>query len=74
MIFSKRKDGRRRHFRRQHDKKVGVLALSALLVSPDQALPPELVAGMPQVTTGCLLLLTDLKKQQATHLLPLPTS
>lgn len=42
-----------------------MLALSALLVAPDEALPPEVVGGMGQVTAGCLVLLSDLKKQQA---------
>ena len=65
MIFAARKDGRRQHFRRQHDKKVAVLALVAVMTAPADALPQELQAAMGQFTAGCLKLLTDLKKQQA---------
>ena len=65
MIFAARKDGRRQHFRRQHDKKVAVLALVAVMTAPAEALPQELQAAMGQFTAGCLKLLTDLKKQQA---------
>ena len=65
MIFAARKDGRRQHFRRQHDKKVHVLALVAVMTAPAEALPQELQAAMGQFTAGCLKLLTDLKKQQA---------
>ena len=64
MIFGVRKDGRRRHFRRQHDKKVSVLALSTLLASPDEALPQQVQSGMGQVMAGILKLLQDLKRQQ----------
>lgn len=68
MIFTQRKDGQRKHFRRQHDKKVTSLALSALIVCPEEALPQQVQAGMGQVTAGCLKLLQDLKKQQVSSL------
>lgn len=75
MIFAKRRNGAPRHFRRACDKKVGALGLAALLGVPDQALPPELQAGLPQLLAGLIRLLTALKAQQACLLaLPGPRS
>lgn len=68
MIFEQRADGRRKYFRRQHDKKVCVLSLTALLLAPDQALPGELQSGISQIVLACLKLLQDLKKQQVSYL------
>ena len=64
MIFAVRKDGRRKHFRRQHDKKVNVLALVAVIGAPDEILVPELQAAMGQFAAASVKLLTDLKRQQ----------
>lgn len=41
-----------------------VLGLLALLGLPDAALPPELAAGLPQLLSGLVRLLVDLKTQQ----------
>lgn len=51
-IFAVKKSGKPRHFRRQHDKKVAVLGLTSLLAVPDEALPAEIKAGLPQVGGG----------------------
>ena len=64
MIFATRSGGRRKHFRRQHDKKVNVLGLLAVMTAPDAALVPRLQAAQSQLLAGCLKLLVDLKKQQ----------
>lgn len=52
------------HFKGQQDKKVVVLGLLALLGLPDAALPAEIVAGLPQLLSGLVRLLVDLKAQQ----------
>lgn len=53
------------HFKAQQDKKVMVLGLLALLGNtPDAALPPEIAAGLPQLLSGLVRLLMDLKAQQ----------
>lgn len=52
------------HFKGQQDKKVVVLGLLALLGMPDAALPAEIAAGLPQLLSGLIRLLMDLKTQQ----------
>lgn len=52
------------HFKGQQDKKVAVLGLLALLGLPDSTLPPEISAGLPQLLSGLIRLLVDLKTQQ----------
>ncbi|KAG2439798.1 hypothetical protein HYH02_010433 [Chlamydomonas schloesseri] len=64
-IFAVKKSGKPRHFRRQHDKKVAALGLTSLLAVPDEALPAEVRAGLPQVQAGVMRLLIALKEQQA---------
>lgn len=64
MIFSERKDGRRRHFRRQHDKKVGALALASLIALPADSLPQELKGNVAQLSAGSIKLLSDLQAQK----------
>ena len=64
MIFSERKDGRRRHFRRQHDKKVGALALASLIALPANSLPQELQGSIAQLSAGSIKLLADLQAQK----------
>ena len=65
MIFATGRSGAARHFRRVCDKKVNALGMTALLGVPDQALPPELTAGLPQLMAGLIKLLIALKTQQA---------
>ena len=65
MIFATGRSGGPRHFRRVCDKKVNALGMTALLGVPDQALPPELAAGLPQLMAGLIKLLIALKTQQA---------
>ena len=65
MIFATGRSGSPRHFRRVCDKKVNALGMTALLGVPDQALPPELAAGLPQLMAGLIKLLIALKTQQA---------
>ena len=65
MIFATGRSGTARHFRRVCDKKVNALGMTALLSVPDQALPPELAAGLPQLMAGLIKLLIALKTQQA---------
>ena len=65
MIFAaKKKATGAKHFRRACDKKINVLALAAVLSVPDEALPPEVAAGLGQLITGLLKLLIGLKVQQ----------
>uniref|UniRef100_A0A7R9YU85 Importin N-terminal domain-containing protein n=1 Tax=Chlamydomonas euryale TaxID=1486919 RepID=A0A7R9YU85_9CHLO len=64
LIFVSRKSGKPGHFRRMHDKKVCVLGLVSVLATPDEQLPPEIQAGMPQIMAGLLRLLTALKAQK----------
>ncbi|GFR51383.1 hypothetical protein Agub_g13813, partial [Astrephomene gubernaculifera] len=64
-IFATKKSGKPKHFRRQHDKKVCVLGLVSLLAVPEEALPAEVKAGLPQVQAGVMRLLLALKEQQA---------
>ena len=70
MVFAKRKktDGPK-HFRRLCDKKINALAMAAVLTVPDEALPPEISAGLGQLMAGLLKLLTTLKAQQVARCL-----
>jgi hypothetical protein len=52
------------HFRAPKDKKVCILALASLLLVPDDALPAEVAAGLPQLLAGLVKVLLDLKAQQ----------
>uniref|UniRef100_A0A7S0V0E3 Importin N-terminal domain-containing protein n=1 Tax=Polytomella parva TaxID=51329 RepID=A0A7S0V0E3_9CHLO len=64
FVFESKKNGEPKHFRRQYDKKVCILGLAAVMACPDEALPPEIVGGMPQLLAGITRLLVQLKKQQ----------
>eukprot|EP00878_Enallax_costatus_P008370 GHUV01008748.1.p1 GENE.GHUV01008748.1~~GHUV01008748.1.p1 ORF type:complete len:267 (+),score=129.68 GHUV01008748.1:211-1011(+) len=64
FIFARSKKDKPAHFKGQQDKKVVVLGLLALLGLPDNALPPEIAAGLPQLLSGLIRLLVDLKTQQ----------
>lgn len=65
-LISARRPSRRKpaHFRQQRLKKLCVLGLVALLSAPDDALQPQLIAGLPSVLRGCVQVLSDLKTQQ----------
>lgn len=65
MIFAVRKAGGAKHFRRLYDKKVNALGMAAVLTVPDDSLPAEVAAGLPQLMAGLIKLLTSLKQQQA---------
>jgi hypothetical protein len=53
------------HFKPQAAKKVMILGLLALVGNtPDAALPAEIAAGLPQLLSGLVRLLMDLKAQQ----------
>jgi hypothetical protein len=53
------------HFKPQQAKKVMILGLLALVGNaPDAALPAEIAAGLPQLLSGLVRLLMDLKAQQ----------
>lgn len=56
-----------KHYTSPREKKVLILGLVALLSLPDAQLPPEVRAGMPQVTSAVLRLLLALKQQQDEH-------
>lgn len=68
MIFATRKTEGAKHFRRLYDKKVNVLGMAAVLTVPDESLPAEVAAGLPQLMAGLIKLLTSLKQQQARSL------
>mmetsp|Transcript_35700 Transcript_35700/g.79404 ORF Transcript_35700/g.79404 Transcript_35700/m.79404 type:complete len:941 (+) Transcript_35700:266-3088(+) len=63
-IHAARGDGGFKYFRRMHDKKVCVLGLVALMTAPDEVLPPQVQAGMPQILGGLVRLLVALKQQK----------
>jgi len=65
MIFATRKAEGAKHFRRLYDKKVNVLGMAAVLTVPDESLPADVAAGLPQLMAGLIKLLTSLKQQQA---------
>lgn len=57
--------GKPAHFKSQFSKKQVVLGLLAVLGNvPDAALPPEVANGLPQLLSGLVRLLLDLKEQQ----------
>lgn len=65
LINARRASGRKpAHFRQQRLKKLCVLGLVALLAAAEDALQPQLVAGLPSVLRGCVQVLSDLKEQQ----------
>lgn len=65
LIAMRRPSGRKpAHFRQQRLKKLASLGLVALLAAPDDALGPQLVAGLPQVLRGAVTVLADLRAQQ----------
>lgn len=51
------------HFRRQQEKKMCVLGLVSILAVPDAAMPADIAAGLPQLLSGIMALLVDLKRQ-----------
>ena len=60
-----RKGGnKRKHHRREHDKKVCILGLVALIQTPAQSLPAEVAAGMGQICAAVVSLLVDLREQE----------
>ncbi|KAF8071226.1 SAD2 [Scenedesmus sp. PABB004] len=64
-IFARSKKDKPAHFKAQQDKKVTILGLLALMGNtPDAALPPEVAGGLPQLLSGLVRLLLDLKAQQ----------
>lgn len=64
LIFKRRRGGKPEHFRLISQKRSVALGLIALLNQPDEALPPQLAAGLPQVLAGVLRVLEDLKVQE----------
>ena len=65
MLSARTKAGKRKHHRREHDKKVCVLGLVALLQTPAGSMPPDVQAGLGQITSVLVSLLADLKVQIA---------
>ena len=55
---------KRRHHRREHDKKVCILGLVALIQTPEPNLPAEVAAGMGQICSAVVSLLVDLRTQE----------
>lgn len=68
MLDRRAKDGSRKHFKREHDKKVNALALASLFALPPAALPEPVARGIPHVLRALLQLLGDLKEQRAARL------
>jgi hypothetical protein len=65
MIFARRKKRETsQHFRSLAQKRAVALGLVSLLGVPDQVLPAELVAGMPQILNGVLRVLADFKVEE----------
>ena len=59
------KTGKPAHFKSQFHKKQVILGLLALLGNvPDAAMPQQLANGLPQLLSGLMRLLLDLKEQQ----------
>jgi hypothetical protein len=65
MLGARAKSGKRRHHRREHDKKICALGLLALLSAPASSLPPECQAAYGQMAAALVSLLSDLKTQIA---------
>ena len=65
MLSLRTKGGKRKHHRREHDKKVCVLGLLALLSAPTESLPAEVRAAYGQIGATLVSLLVDLKTQIA---------
>jgi len=57
--------GRGKRFRRLYDKKVQVLGLLAVASLPEEQLPPEVAAGLPDILAAVLKLLIALREQEA---------
>jgi len=68
MIFARKgkgsAGGKPQHFRLLSHKRAVALGLVSLLAVPDEALPPQIAAGLPQVLAGVLKVLDDLKTQE----------
>lgn len=69
MIFARKGKGsaagsKPQHFRMLNHKRAVALGLISLLAVPDEALPPQIAAGLPQVLAGVLKVLDDLKVQE----------
>lgn len=65
MLNARTKSGKRKHHKREHDKKVCCLGLLSLFSAPSHLLPQEIQAGYGQIAATLVTLLTDLKTQIA---------
>lgn len=65
MLSARGSSGKRKHHRREHDKKVCVLGLVSLLQVPAETLPADIRAGLGQIAATLVSLLADLKVQIA---------
>lgn len=65
MLAARTRSGKRKHHRREHDKKVCALGLLALLQVPTESLPADIAAGLGGITATLVSLLADLKVQIA---------
>jgi len=63
MLSARNKAGKRKHHRREHDKKICALGLIALLQVPTASLPGDIQAGLGQIASTLVALLADLKVQ-----------
>ena len=63
MLAQRTQSGKRKHHKREHDKKVCCLGLLALLSAPSQSLPAVVQQGYGQITQTLVSLLIDLKQQ-----------
>ncbi|EIE23737.1 ARM repeat-containing protein [Coccomyxa subellipsoidea C-169] len=52
MIFATRRNDGAKHFRRLYDKKVNALGMASVLSVPDESLPADVAAGLPQLMGG----------------------
>lgn len=64
MLYAQHPSKKPVHFKREHDKKVCVLGLTALLSLPPASLPAEVQSGLDQIVKALLKLLTALKTQK----------
>jgi|TARA_B100001142_G_scaffold315317_1_gene353772 importin-7 len=63
MLSARTPNGKRKHHKREHDKKVCALGLTALLRAPAEAMPPAVAQGLGSITSVLVALLDDLKTQ-----------
>jgi hypothetical protein len=64
-LATRSKQDKPAHFKPQQAKKVMILGLLALVGNaPNAVLPAEIAAGLPQLLSGLVRLLMDLKAQQ----------